>query len=338
MPTCRADESIARVEIEGFAFPLGVYPVEPMEPRVGYTVDFEPADGDDEGDWEEWPDRYVYDIVVPANRVEALWRQLLRLVPARVYPILDYMGHDAFREIDPYISYELVGIERVIDAVRRYHDFFFEEGMVGFGIACDDPFVYLFVDEHKIVTVRVTSDQRDGVEALLEAFGVPQVEEPAGADAAAHEHRAVLLAPPDAPNLLSGEEVVERVRDDWRLVLNVDPEANVDDDGNDLGVTGWRCLVRVATESHPGDRYAEVVLTAGCLLDAEDASTGAAMALVEEDPGDWVDALVVVADRLTEGDLAQLVDKSVADKVLADVSGSDAEPTDAQVLATRWLS
>lgn len=338
MPTCRADESIARVEIEGFSFPLGVYPVEPMQPVVGYTVDFEPADGDEEGEWEEWPDRYVYDIVVPANRVEALWRQLLRLAPSRVYPILDYMGHDAFREIDPYISYELVGLERVIDAIRRYRDFFFEEGMVGFGVACDDPFIYLFIDEHKIITVRVTSEQRDDVEALLEAFGVAQVEEPAGADAAAHEHRAVLLAPPDAPNLLSGEEIVERLRDAWRLVLNVDPEINVDDDGADLGPTGWRCLVRVATERQPGDRYAEVVLVAACLLDAEDASSGAAMALVEEDPGEWVDSLVVVADRLTVSDLAQLVDKSVADNALAEVAAGEGDAPEARVLATRWIS
>lgn len=338
MPSCHADESIARVEIDGFAFPLGVYPVESMSPAPGYTVDFEPADGDEEGEWEAWPDRYVYDIVVPVTRVEALWRQLLRLVPSRIYPILDYMGHDAYREVDPYISYELVGVEQVIDAVRRYRDFFVEDGMVGFGVACDDPFVYLFVDEHKIVTVRVTAEQRDEVEALLEAFGIPQTEEPAGADAAAHEHRTVLLAPPDTPSLLSGEEIVERLRDRWRLVLNVDPETNVDDEGQDLGPTGWRCLVRVACERHPDERYAEIVLAAGCLLDAEDGSSAAAMALIEDEPGDWIDAAVVASDRLTPGELADIVGKSAADSGLQSVTDGRAGESGASVLVSRWVS
>ena len=114
--------------IDGFEFPLGVYPVEPMIPRAGYTVDFEAGDGDDEsGDWEEWPDRYVYDIVVPANRVESLWRALLVQMPPRVYPILDFIGHDAYREIDPYIAYELLGQDRMMDWVRRFGAFFFED-------------------------------------------------------------------------------------------------------------------------------------------------------------------------------------------------------------------
>ena len=36
------------------------------------------------------------------------------------------MGRDAYREIDPYISYELVGLDRVTDSLRRFRDFFFD--------------------------------------------------------------------------------------------------------------------------------------------------------------------------------------------------------------------
>ena len=119
MPRCELDKALERVEIDGFAFPLGVYPVEAMAPRAGYTVAFEPGDGgedSDEGEWEEWPDRYVYDIVLPATRVESMWRALLAQMPSRVYPILDFIGHDAYREIDPYIGYDLMGQDRVMKA------------------------------------------------------------------------------------------------------------------------------------------------------------------------------------------------------------------------------
>jgi hypothetical protein len=47
MITCAPDPGIERVTIGDFAFPLGVYPVEPLAPAPGYRVDFEPADGTD---------------------------------------------------------------------------------------------------------------------------------------------------------------------------------------------------------------------------------------------------------------------------------------------------
>src|SRR4051812_21172819 len=78
VPRCRADNSIQRIVKDGFAFPLGVYPVEELTPRPGYSVDFEPADGDDnDGQWEAWPDRYVFEIVISAERLEPLCRSLL---------------------------------------------------------------------------------------------------------------------------------------------------------------------------------------------------------------------------------------------------------------------
>lgn len=120
---CETDPSIERVEINGFKFPLGVYPVEEFEPKPGYRVEFEPADGPGDPQFgdeivEPWPDRYVFDIVISADRVDALYRQLLPLLPGRVYPILDFIGHDAYREVDPYLSRVPLGLEWLIDGVR----------------------------------------------------------------------------------------------------------------------------------------------------------------------------------------------------------------------------
>ncbi len=319
MPTCHADKSIKRLAIGEFQFPLGVYPVEAASPQAGYVTEFEPADGGDEADegeggWEEWPDRYVYDIVISAERLEPLCRRLFSLLPGRVFPILDVLGRDAHREIDPYISYQLLGLDRFVDAVRQYRDFFYEDGMCGFGAMSESPFVYLFIDEHKIATVRVEPAMKDRVEKLLAAFDLEPAErgrEPAGADSAAHEHRTVLIVPEDAPNVLGADEIVERLRDDWKLALNIDPETNVDEEGEALGVTPWRCLVRVqgprrARGTTPR-RYAEILLHADCLRQAEETAFDATEAMLgEDDEEEFEDAQVVGADRMEPKAFAKL--------------------------------
>ncbi len=286
MLTCKADPTIKRVALGTFQFPLGAYPVEALVPRQGYSVTFEPADGDDtEGEWEEWPDRYVYDVVISAERVEPLCRMLFSLLQGRVYPILDVLGHDAYREIDPYISYDLVGLDRFTDAVRRFRDFLYEDGMCGFGAMSEEPFFYIFIDEHKILTLRCEPTIKDKVEKILAAFDLEAVDEPAGADAAAHEHRGVLAVPADNPDLLSQEEIIERLKEDWQLLLNVDPDTNRDDDGIDLGITAWRVIIRCEYEDRQ-PRYAEVLLDASNLREAEELSFDAVDDLLELTPPD----------------------------------------------------
>ncbi len=410
MARCRVDKSIERVQIDGFAFPLGAYPVEKMSPRPGYTVDFEPADGgeserlggaegaeftpDDDfdaedesdefggtaerpgrrdsgargggrgsereeadeepaGDWEEWPDRYVFDILVSATRVEALCRALFALLPGRVYPILDFLGMDEYREVDPYVSYDLIGLDRFLDATRRYRAFFFEDGLVGFGAMSEEPFIYIFVDEHKIVTVRVETALRERVEAVLRAFDLEEVDEIRGADAATHEHRGVLDAPPDRADLRTAEEIVEELRDEWRLVLNIDTSVNLDEDGNDLGITGWRCIVRYEPPppggappdaEAPPFRYAEMLLTADCQNMAEDMALSAMDALVAADlkasatakgeppgqPGEEevTPATVVLAERLRPENF---------DRLSMEVAKRKPSPGVCEVLFAAWL-
>lgn len=381
MAHARIDRSIPRHKAEGFDFPLGVYPVEPMNPIPGYTLNFESADSvgydavegreienddDDEGPasklpskpgpgsrgergdrsddtpgmdeeeetWGQWPDRYVFDINISASRVEALCRQLFALLPGRIYPILDVMGNDAHREIDPYIAYDLVGLERFHDALRRFRAWLFEDGTVGFGAMSEEPFFYVFVDEHKIVTVRAESAMKEQVERILAAFDLREVEKIAGADAAVHEHRGVLDPRVDAPDALTHDEIVEELRDQWGLTLNVDPMRNTDDDGDDLGITPWRCVVRVFDE-HGSVRYAEVLLTAPHLQAAGDMAIAAVEhldpALSPETPQDDQDPSdfdVLWADRTAEEDLlAMLGDKT-----------TQLDLKHGSTIAARWLA
>lgn len=359
MPTCRADPKIERVTRGDFKFPLGVYPVEELEPKAGYVVEFESADGDEEGgEWEEWPDRYVFDIVVSADRLEALCRRLFSMLPARVYPILDVLGRDAYREIDPYISYELLGWDRFVGGVWRYRDFFFEDGMVGFGAMCDDPFFYVFVDEHKIITVRAETQWKEKIEKTLEAFDLEVTAEPKGADSAAHEHRSVLLMPEDEPLVLGPDEIVERLRDDWHLVLNVDPDTNVDEKGQELGVTPWRVIVRCESpDEKRAKAYAEVLLKANNVRAAEEAAFEGVDGLeMPKGVDEWADMVIITADRLTEESLEEAMEgegeKAGKRKKLAKArpktdrikrSGRSEEETEmpmgeAEVVRARWIS
>lgn len=357
---CAADRSIERVVLGSFAFPLGSYPVEPMRPKPGYTTQFEPADGDDQGEeWEEWPDRYVFDAVLSHERVEPFVRALLALMPPRIYPILDVLGHDAFREIDPYISYDLLPLDRMYDALRQFHDLFFEDGMVGFGAMSEDPFLYVFVDEHKIVTIRAATALKEKIERLLNAFDLEAMPDPAGADSAAHEHRGVLWAPDDRPELLTAEDIVEQLRDQWRLVLNIDPEQNVDDDQNPLGITCWRCLVRCEKESDDGEpmsvRYAEALVTAECLREAEDLTFDALERLVAPEDRENVEPVLVTLDRTTPEQMLEHVRRREAEARAegqqADGEGggsnpaspgspipAEIDPSPPRVLGVAWLS
>ena len=358
-PRCAVDDAVERKRADGFAFPLGVYPVEEMTPLPGYRVEFEPADtggvpgggpngglpggGPGEGDEfpefaDEWPDRYVFDVVISADRIESLFYQLIPLIPGRVYPILDFIGHDAYREIDPYIARNLVGTDWLLDAVRACKPFFFEDGMCGFGALSDDPFMHLVIDEHKILTIRCEPEMKERFERVLHAFDLQPIEEPSGADAAAHEHRNVLWTPDERPDLLSAEEIVEDLRDAWQLELNVDITRNTDDGGRELGITAWRCVVRCEDEEMT--RYAEVLATADCLLHAEELAYDATLGLIasEGGPEEATEPTVVSADRMTPAQLTEsLADGSGSGDSQAGIAATTVNPTESRVLRGRWL-
>ncbi|MFG0292927.1 MAG: hypothetical protein ACF8MJ_07210 [Phycisphaerales bacterium JB050] len=331
MPKIVIDPTITRQEAEGFAYPLGVYPVESLKPAPGFTVEFESADGDNESDWEEWPDRFMFDVVVTSQRLRSLCKLLFSFLPGRVYPILDVLGNDAYREIDPYISYELVSIERFLDGVIQFEDWLFEDGLVGFGAMSMNPFLYVFVDEHKAVTIRVGLDLKDRVERSLAAFDLTQVQELVSVDSVAHEHRTVLLPPTEteAVDSLAPEDIIERLVESWLLQLNVDPRTNVDDSGRDLGFTAWRMVARCLPEENSDPVYAEVIAVADCLENAE-AVAVRAVAEAPDAPGrpgnGWLEVHLPVCDRVTPEGAAKALDRH-----------GEVALTGEEILRVRWF-
>ncbi len=349
MPNVSLDRSVERRVVEGFRFPLGVYPVEPVTPRDGFVLAFEAADGGDTppegvepetssrsdsppsvGDWEEWPDRFMFDVLIDAERLPALVRALVSLLPGRIYPILDVLGNDAYREIDPYIAYDLVGIEHFVDALIHFEDWFLEDGLVGFGAMSMDPFFYLFVDEHKAVTIRVGLELKERLQRLIEAFDLTEVPEILGADAVAHEHRSVLARTEDPREGLHAEEIVERLREAWLLQLNIDTTTNLDDSGASLGVTPFRVVVRCRDSEGQNPAYAEVLLAASCHENAEGLAVDAASSSEPSGEREWFEIHPVFADRFRPSEFVDLL----KDAGVADAPGShDAE----KVFAVRWF-
>jgi hypothetical protein len=258
-------------------------------------------------------------------------RALFSLLPGRVYPILDVLGRDAFREVDPYITYDLVGTDRFLNACRWLRDFLFEDGLVGFGAMSEEPFFYIFIDEHKIVTIRCEPLLKEKVEKILTAFDLQAMSDPAGADSASHEHRGVLSAPPEEADLLDGDQVLEFLRDDWTLVLNVDPETNLDDEGKELGVTGWKCTLRGENEGET--RYAVMVLTASCYRVMEDLAIQTLATMCEKAEVDFEEASVLTADRLQGEEIAAQAERVSGSKVKVPKTLPEAK-----IFAAEWIS
>ncbi len=290
------DPALERTVIGTFACPLGAYPVraEELTPVEGFLVEFEPAESSTDEEWDDWPDRYVFDVVITHNRLAPLLRALFTLFPSRVYPILDALSDDAYREIDPYLTYDAIGLDRFLEGYRRWRPWLIEDGCVGFGAMSREPFLFVYVDDHKILTLRAEGSMRQRVERVLAAFDLKPVGEPAGIDAAEHEHRDTLPDPSTGPRVTTREDIVDDLKEAWRLTLNIDPETNVDDDGGELGLTAWRCLVAMPTDG----RATEVLLVAGSLAEAERLALEAVGAPDADPPPEVYESIRLLPDEL----------------------------------------
>jgi len=260
-------------------------------------------------------------------------RVLFGILPPRVYPIIDVLGQDAYRELDSYVTYDLVGLDRIAEAACLYADFLFEDGMVGFGAMAEDPFAYVFLDEHKVVTIRAGVDLKERIERVLEAFDLREASDLRAVDSVAHEHRSVLAQTPADARMMLAEEILERLRDEWGLLLNIDAESNVDDEGRELGLTWWRCLVR-CHRAEADVRYAEILLAAHNLLEAERLAIDATSQGPNVPKSGWVDQVVVFHDRLAGARLREILDATPSG---APIPPTTQKPTEPGIIRALWI-
>ncbi len=267
MEPFRLRTDLERAVIDGFALPLGITPGPIRVPAPGYTVSYASGRNDE-------PDTYSFYVAVSHEHVSPIARRAMELLPETVYGIVEISSRDAYRPIDVYLGQEEVPLRRLLTTWRQVEPILLEDASIAAGANSESPFLELFVDQWKGLSIIVPLSMRDDVESILDSFALEEVAQtwPVGADTPGREQsqiRPVLAgAEAGAPDI---DDVLMVLRRDWRLELNVDPDTNVDEAGRALGKTLWHAVVGVEGGSAEAGDSADLSIwaTAGSLSELE---------------------------------------------------------------------
>lgn len=265
MDTFRLRTDLERVRLGGgprggFALALGIEPVDKRPPTEGFTVTYNPGEDGE-------PDTYSFHAVVSHEKLRDLVRGALALLPPHVSPIIEIDSYDAYRTVDVYIGREEtpLSLNDFVDTWTEFEPVLLEDAAVGAGANSDEPFIEIFLDQWKGLSIHVPPEVRDSVESMLREQGLeevastwppPEVGSERGGSERVYDAtiRPVLDTSDDALPTL--DDVVLELRRRWNLELNVDPESNVDDGGKELGMTLWNAALVVEDSRGATDRSA----------------------------------------------------------------------------------
>jgi hypothetical protein len=267
MEPFRLRNDLERAVIDGFALPLGIAPGPIKVPTPGYTVGF--ASGQDDE-----PDTYSFYVAVSHERVAPIMRRAMELLPESVYGIVEISSRDAYRPVDVFIGQEEIPLRRFQSAWRQCEQVLLEDASIAAGANAEQPFVELFLDQWKGLSIIVPLSMREDVESILDEFALQEVPEtwPVGEDNPALEESQIrpVLVPAEngGPDI---DDILMVLRRDWRLELNVDPDTNVDGAGRNLGLTLWHAVVGVRSGPINAGSTADLSIwaTAGSLGELE---------------------------------------------------------------------
>ncbi len=297
MDDFRLRTDLTRAIVDGFALPLGIQPIAGLPggglraPTQGYTLTYTPGEEDD-------PDTYTFHIVVSHERLAELIHRAFGLLPEEVFAIVEIGSRDAYRQMDVFLGGESVTREQFLSTWRQYETILLEDASIAAGANSDEPFVEVFIDQWKSVSIHVPLDMRDEVEAILHSLGLEEVAQtwPPETDEqreAAGSHICPVLDLTD-PYAADIDELLLNLRHEWRLELNVDPDDNVDEGGRRLGMTLWQALVIIESEDEPdAGAYMSIWATAGSLTQMMQIVEHA----VQSQPG-WQFSEVYTVDRV----------------------------------------
>ena len=286
---------LTRETIGGFALPLGIKPVELSPPQQGYTVMYAPAD-------ENMPDSYSFHVVVSHDRLRGVVRAAFKLLSDNVFGIIEIGSRDAYRTTDVYIGDEPLGRAAFLEVWDVYEDYLLEDGGIGVGANSEDPFLEIFIDQWKGMSIHVPLSQREQVEEMLVTLGLEEVtqtwsEEDSNPNSmGASELRPVLdLSDDFAPDV---DEVLLQLRHAWSLVLDIEPDSNKDEKNRELGRTLWHVVL--IAQSQADEQLGAYV---SVWLSAESANeVGRLITDSMEDQSEWEMADVYSLDRVAFDD------------------------------------
>jgi hypothetical protein len=270
-----------------FRWPLGLVGDDLPEPVQGYTLTLSEAT-------DSSPEAFTFHIVVSHEQLAALVGRLLDLLPDEVFGIAELGSRDAYRSLDTFLSAETITWERFRYAWDHYQQFLLEDCSIGVGANSDDPLLEVYVDPDKAIHLQVPMSMCQDVQELLGELGLNEVEK---------------IWPKELPDDRSGsvrsvlavgeglawdvEEILGALRGAWSLLLDVDPDRNLDDSGRELGITLWHSVVEVESVAAPGlVGHISIWGTASSLRAMEEITEQVLSARPE-----WSTRLVVAIDR-----------------------------------------
>jgi hypothetical protein len=273
----RVRTDLQRVVIDGFALPLGFVPAPGTlkAPTQGYTVAYAVGEEDD-------ADTYSFHVVVTHERLREVLNKAFALLPDEVYGIIEIGSRDAYRATDVYLGDETIKRGEFLRIWKQFEPFLLEDGAVAAGANSEEPFIEVFLDQWKGVTIHVPADRREQVEHMLQTLGLHEVPETWSEDEQddsderiddVFEEKSSVRPVLDTTDeyMPDVDELLLQLRHAWRLELNVDPRTNVDESGRNLGPTLWYAVViahDAAGKSENG-AYVSVWATAGSLAEME---------------------------------------------------------------------
>ncbi len=281
---------LERAVIDGFALALGITPGDVTPPTVGYTIAYT-AGADDE------PDTYSFYVAVSHEQVAPVLEQVFSLLPEEVCAIVEISSRDAYRQTDVFLSKEEIPRGEFLLTWQQWQPILLEDGSIAAGANSESPFVEIFVDQWKGVSIIVPLGMRDDVEQLLVKSGLQEVPETwsLGNENPAMDRVRIRPVLADLDGMAADiDDVLMELRHDWRMELNVDPDTNVDEGGRRLGMTLWHAVLevhRVGDVEEVADM--SIWSTAGSLSQLETL-----VGEMLEQSDEWVLAAVYSTDRI----------------------------------------
>ena len=256
-PPYQIRSDISRVVRSGFEFPLGIESVSSGAIQEGYSVDWVEGGGDG-------PDTFTFFVVLSHSRLSPLLHDLFALLPEQVSGIVEMGSRDAFRSVDIFLGERPISCEGFLDTWQAFEDVFLEDTSLAVGVNADAPFMEIFLDQDKRVTIHVEPGRREDVEAVLSAHELAQQEsnvlEMPDSEFEQIQTRSILV---EDPSLLCDiDQLLLVLRHEWALILDEDEDRNLDSGGRELGRTLWHSIVLVQPSGVLSDGFAHAVLWA----------------------------------------------------------------------------
>lgn len=290
----RLRTDIQRESIDGFSLPMGIRPIDLKPPMQGYTLTY--TQGED-----EVPDSYAFHIVISHDRLKPVILKAFDLLPETVSGIIEIGSRDAYRATDVYLGEETLPRKDFQEVWEAFELFLLEDCSIGAGANSEEPFIEVFLDQWKGLSIHVQLERREEVERLLQSVGLEEVpqtwsHEEGEPEAGASEIRPVLeLEDEFSPDV---DELLLQLRHAWQLSLDIDPERNEDEGGRDLGLTLWHAVIIAESTQDPNTgAYISIWVTA--------SSANEVVELIEvamEEQSDWDVTDLYSMDRIAFDD------------------------------------